>query len=200
LLSRLPARLWQDVSFAGDPERLAELEAEVTLLREELARLRFERRKTPDPSSIVAFIREIVSETDESPDREDDAWQALADALALRQTLVDTCSEIELGMRTLRSRLESTTFAGLGEAGPEGRAEPDANGSQPDGNGVDARTVVAALLDELSELHTNGGPGEHGHGGRLNGNGAGTVAAAIRAAATVGTDNRTAEEGETCGV
>lgn len=197
---RLPARLWQDFPFTGDAEPLVELEAEVTLLREELARLRFERRKTPDPSSIVAFIREIVSETDESCDREDDAWQALADALAMRQMLVDTCREIELGMRTLRYRLESTTFAGLGEAALAGGAEPEANGSHPDGNGMDAGTVVAALLDELLDLHTNGGPSANGHGGHLNGNGAGAVAPAIRAAAALHTDNGRGEEGETCGV
>jgi hypothetical protein len=154
--SRIRPRLWHDLSVERDSERLIELQGELILVREELARLRFERGKGPDPSRIVAFVREVVGEIDDPCDREDEVWQVLADSLALRQTLIDTCREIELGMRALRCRLEAGTSEGLGLATAAAKGTSERNGSHPNGNGEAAEAVVAALLDELAAFRRNG--------------------------------------------
>lgn len=135
---------WSPDESADD--RIAELEGEVTLLEEEVARLRFERRRVTDAATVVALMREIVANADDPSDRGDEAWDVLAEAVAMRQTLIHACREIESGMSTLRGRLELATVERLDAAD-------------------DAVALVHALEAELGQLTRAGDlPGSGSNG------------------------------------
>ncbi|MGB2711942.1 MAG: hypothetical protein WBC33_10530 [Conexibacter sp.] len=81
-----------------------ELEAELTLLREENARLKVKRQRVRD-RPVGERVRELLP-----PQRQDeDALDLLARCLLLRDDLIDACREIEHGMRDTRIRLEAVS-------------------------------------------------------------------------------------------
>ncbi len=106
-LGRLFARSQENGTASAEETVVAALEAEVTLLREENASLKCVRSRAADPGSVVALMRSAAPVLERDEDMGDDAWHVLAEALALKESLVHVCQEIEAGMQTLRSRLSS---------------------------------------------------------------------------------------------
>jgi hypothetical protein len=99
-------------------ETLEQLEREVTLLREENARLKVARERADPP--VNERVRAMLS----SPGGEDsldadEPWEILTECMLLRDGLVDACRELERGARELRGRLETL----LPNTEGEGRAE-----------------------------------------------------------------------------
>ena len=87
-------------------DTIAELEAELALLREENARLKFEKAKASDAASVVDVVRAAAAaRTVRDEDLEDEAWHVLAETVTIRTALVQVCEEIEAGVRSLRERL-----------------------------------------------------------------------------------------------
>jgi hypothetical protein len=87
---------------AGYVERL---ETELALLREENARLRFERAQRPDAGSLVERLRALSEAQPHNEDHRDAAWHLIGEALVMREVLVDVCKEIGQTTITLQTRL-----------------------------------------------------------------------------------------------
>jgi hypothetical protein len=86
----------------GDP--LLALQAELTLLREENARLKAEKYRRPDLGTVVEQAR-AASAPGGGDDSADEAAQLLADGLMLRETLLKVCREMNQSMLALEARL-----------------------------------------------------------------------------------------------
>jgi hypothetical protein len=99
LLRRGTAR---DASFTRD-----DIASELTLLREENLRLRLERQRLIGVGRAVDHMREMSAVPDADDDAGDDAWQVLAQALALRDAVLDICGEVEKAMGNLRRQLDA---------------------------------------------------------------------------------------------
>ena len=99
--------------FAGrrsegvDAAALAELEAELALLREENARLKVERHQPTDSGQVVDRMRALVEQAETTEQTADDAWHSLTEALVLRETLLDVCREVASAMGALERRLSA---------------------------------------------------------------------------------------------
>jgi len=115
--------------FAGrrsegvDAAALAELEAELALLREENARLKVERHRTPDSGQVIDRMRSLVEAAENSEQAADDAWHSLTEALVLRETLLDVCREVASAMGAMERRLASIQPSGDDAAWLERPAE-----------------------------------------------------------------------------
>jgi hypothetical protein len=91
----------------GRDEALEELQGELMLLREENARLKALQHHPPDAGRLLSKVRSMSAERAEMEEIGDQAAQAIADGLVMRQTLLDVCQEIELLMVTMGARLEA---------------------------------------------------------------------------------------------
>jgi hypothetical protein len=87
---------------AGDPT--VDLQAELTLLREENARLKAEKYRRPDLGTVLEQAR-ALGEPGGAGDDADEAAQLLADGLMLRETLLKVCREMNQSMLALEARL-----------------------------------------------------------------------------------------------
>lgn len=110
----------------GPGEAVDQLEREVTLLREENARLKVARERADPP--VNERVRAMLS----SPRGEgaldaDEPWEILTECMLLRDGLVDACRELERGARELRGRLETLLPNAEGE-GPAARSSDDLEG------------------------------------------------------------------------
>jgi len=111
---------------AGSGEAVDQLEREVTLLREENARLKVARERADPP--VNERVRAMLS----APPGEggldaDEPWEVLTECMLLRDGLVDACRELERGARELRGRLETLLPNAEGE-GPVARSSDDFEG------------------------------------------------------------------------
>jgi hypothetical protein len=106
-------------------EQLAELEREVTLLREENARLKVAREHAGD-RPVNERVRAALPRREEDPDG-DEPWEILTECMLLRDGLVDACRELERGARELRGRLE-TLLPNAEGAGDDARPSKDFEG------------------------------------------------------------------------
>lgn len=88
----------------GD-ETPASLRAEVLLLREENARLKLARRRGPDAASIARLSRALADSRDD--EEGDEAAQVLIQTLAVRQSLVEICRELEQSMAAFQAKLDA---------------------------------------------------------------------------------------------
>jgi hypothetical protein len=89
---------------AGDAGYLESIQTELVLLREENARLRFQRAQPPDADSMIERLK-ALSVASPSEDHRDEAWHLVGEALVMREVLIDVCKEIGQTMITLQTRL-----------------------------------------------------------------------------------------------
>jgi hypothetical protein len=93
------------VRSGADDGYVERVEAELALLREENARLRCERAQRPDAGSLVQRLRDLSAAQPPNEDHRDAAWHLIAEALVMREVLVDVCKEIGQTTITLQTRL-----------------------------------------------------------------------------------------------
>ena len=101
----------------GDPAQDGAA-AELVMLREENARLSSEAALSRPLDDAFARMRAAVA--DQAADAEDDEWSALAEARALRTTLLDLASSLERAAAHVRRQLEDvcgTTIHGTDSVG-----------------------------------------------------------------------------------
>ena len=89
---------------SGDAGYLESIQSELVLLREENARLRFQRAQPPGAESMIERLK-ALSVASASEDHRDEAWHLVSEALVMREVLIDVCKEIGQTMITLQTRL-----------------------------------------------------------------------------------------------
>jgi uncharacterized small protein (DUF1192 family) len=108
---RARLRGWLRVPGAEDgsesAERLAELEREIALLREENARLKMAREHAGDRSVNERVRAAFRARGGEDEADGEDPWEVLTECMLLRETMLDACRELEGGAAELRTRLET---------------------------------------------------------------------------------------------
>ncbi len=87
-----------------------ELEMELSLLREENARLKVERHRPPDAGRVIERMRDLgrehpAGERDGEIAQPDRAGQAIVECLAMRDGLVAACQEVQQAIQGIRGRL-----------------------------------------------------------------------------------------------
>jgi hypothetical protein len=87
----------------------ADLEAEVTLLREDNARLKAAQHRPADLGSVLEKVRALPGTGPDAGqgDLGDDAAQMLAEGLVLRDSLLSVCTELSQSIASLEARLRS---------------------------------------------------------------------------------------------
>jgi hypothetical protein len=88
-----------------DAGYLESIQTELVLLREENARLRFERAQAPDPDSMIERLKALSVAQPPNEDHRDEAWHLVGEVLVMREVLIDVCKEIGQTMITLQTRL-----------------------------------------------------------------------------------------------
>jgi hypothetical protein len=88
-----------------DAGYLESVQAELVLLREENARLRFERAQQPDVDSMIERLKALSAAQAFDEDHRDAAWHLVSEALVMREVLIDVCKEIGQTTITLQTRL-----------------------------------------------------------------------------------------------
>ena len=89
----------------GDAGYLESIQSELVLLREENARLRFQRAQPPGADSMIERLKALSVAQPPSEDHRDEAWHLISEALVMREVLIDVCKEIGQTMITLQTRL-----------------------------------------------------------------------------------------------
>jgi hypothetical protein len=89
----------------SDAGYLESIQTELVLLREENARLRFQRAQPPDADSMIERLKALSVAQPSSEDHRDEAWHLVSEALVMREVLIDVCKEIGQTMITLQTRL-----------------------------------------------------------------------------------------------
>ena len=97
----------------GETDALAELHAELVLLREENARLKAAEHAGPDIEGVLGRARRL-SEAKIDTD-EDEATSVLVEGLAIRESLLEICGQIERVMVRFETRLRALG----GDAAPQ---------------------------------------------------------------------------------
>jgi hypothetical protein len=125
------------------PVDVTELQAQLVLLREENASLRVEQARGASVSRALERARLLQDEGLAAPS---DGPQALAQALAVREAVVNLCREVEGALTAVRSRLTADdTGAELVEAPASLRVSPQR--ARPAGWSIDA---LRELVDEAA--------------------------------------------------
>jgi hypothetical protein len=122
---------------------------ELTLLREENARLKVERQRPPTTGSVIELMRDLGEATaGEEDDHERsqalEAAQAIVECLAIRDGLLEACGEIQLAMQAMRGRLEALSENVQSFAGESTFPRPA--GTRPADDGVPARDGIEPWL------------------------------------------------------
>jgi hypothetical protein len=107
---------------SGDAGYLESIQSELVLLREENARLRFQRAQPPGADSMIERLKALSVAHPPSEDSRDEAWHLISEALVMREVLIDVCKEIGQTMITLQTRLSE-----LGLDLPDRMAPPAAH-------------------------------------------------------------------------
>jgi hypothetical protein len=89
----------------GDAGYVERIESELVLLREENARLRFERAQRPDAGSMIDRLKSLSAAQPPDQNHRDEAWHLVSEALVMRDVLIDVCKEIGQTTITLQTRL-----------------------------------------------------------------------------------------------
>jgi hypothetical protein len=84
------------------------LDAEVALLREENARLKMGRHRTPDAGDLLEMLGRITENAGRGEDAQDEETSILVEMLVLKETMLTVVSETERALESLRRRLETT--------------------------------------------------------------------------------------------
>ncbi len=133
-------------SSSSDMAAMSELETELALLREENARLKVERHRPADTGHVIERMRSIRQEIptdqlDGVSQQAVDAPRAIAECLAVRESLMEACQEVQQAMRGIRGRLEALTGDIQGAAGgqpkPERLAVPTVEAMDTETDGLD---------------------------------------------------------------
>ena len=103
--SRSGASARSEHARASDARYIESIQAELVLLREENARLRFERVQRPDADSMIEHLKTLSAAQPPDEDDRDDAWHLIGEALVMREVLIDICKEIGQTSITLQTRL-----------------------------------------------------------------------------------------------
>ena len=97
------------------------LQAELTLLREENARLKGAQVARADVSRLLGRARSLPSSEVDPDSLSDDTAQMLVDGLVIRESLFEICQEIERLMLAFEARLDALASTPLRAAGQVGR-------------------------------------------------------------------------------
>lgn len=100
------------VESEQEPTDLEHIQAEITLLREDNARLRVGQAQGPDAGRLIERLRVWVEQRPDGglrnpEDQGDEIWQILSEAMLMRNLLMDVCAEIGQVVLTLQGRLDS---------------------------------------------------------------------------------------------
>jgi hypothetical protein len=95
-----------------------ELEMELELLREENARLKLERHRSPDAGAVIERVRDLSSDTGDEENVADSALEVTAESLLLREGLLDACREIARAMEEMQQRLRALSLGDVDVADP----------------------------------------------------------------------------------
>ncbi len=102
---------------------MAALHTEITLLREENARLQTEQYRRPNLGTVLEQARALADTGAHGADAADDAAQMLADGLVVRESLLKVCREMAAIDGLARGRPCSTIadddHGGIRAAGPD---------------------------------------------------------------------------------
>ena len=90
-------------SSSSDP--MAALHTELTLLREENARLQTEQYRRPNLGTVLEQARALADTGTHGADAADEAAQMLADGLVVRESLLKVCREMAQSMASLEANL-----------------------------------------------------------------------------------------------
>ena len=104
---------------SSDP--MAALHTELTLLREENARLQTEQYRRPNLGTVLEQARALADTGTHGADAADEAAQMLADGLVVRESLLKVCREMAQSMASLEANLLSIAdddHGGIRAAGP----------------------------------------------------------------------------------
>ena len=114
------ARPWAAEARSSDPQ--AALHAELTLLREENARLQTEQYRRPNLGTVLEQARALADTGAHGADAADEAAQMLADGLVVRESLLKVCREMAAMMASLEANLLAIAdddHGGVRAAGPD---------------------------------------------------------------------------------
>jgi hypothetical protein len=94
-------------SASGDAAATSELETELALLREENAQLKVERHRPADVGHVIERMRSLrLQSPGEHQDGESSPpAEAIAESLAVRESLMQACQEVQQAMQGIRGRL-----------------------------------------------------------------------------------------------
>lgn len=109
------ARRRADGTAAAPDDSLAELHAELVLLREENARLKAAEHADPDIEGLLAKARSLSEAKLEGDNVADAETHALVEGLVIRESLLEICRQIERAMMLFEARLRAL---------PGGQQEP----------------------------------------------------------------------------
>lgn len=143
-------------SSSSDAATTNELEAELSLLREENARLKVERHRPADVGHVIERMRSIRQgapsvESDEESVEHAAAAQVIVECVAMRESLMDACEEVQRAMQGIRGRLEALAgdIQGRGDdrQKPEQRDVPavDAMNTEPEGVDEDSPALARSV-------------------------------------------------------
>jgi hypothetical protein len=115
-------------SSSGDTAAMSELETELALLREENAQLKVERHRPADAGHVIERMRSLRLQ---APAEQQPAGsplaaknaQMIAECLAVRDSLMEACQEVQQAMQGIRGRLGA--LAGDIHGRPSDRATSD---------------------------------------------------------------------------
>jgi uncharacterized small protein (DUF1192 family) len=132
-------------SPSGEALAVDELEAEITLLREENARLKIERHRPTDAGHVIERMRSIRQETPAAARQEGaPPAQVIAECLAVRDGLMEACQEVQRAMQGIRGRLGALAGDMQGRSGD--RALPP----RIAGSAVEAMDIELAVAADAS--------------------------------------------------
>jgi len=103
--SRRFARRRTDLEVPDDS--LAELHAELVLLREENARLKAAEHKGPDIDGLLTRARSLSAARDDEAGVADETTKVLVEGLVIRESLLEICRQIERVMISFEARLRA---------------------------------------------------------------------------------------------
>jgi hypothetical protein len=91
----------------GEEDSLAELHAELVLLREENARLKAAEHAGPDIDGLLGRARSLSEAAIEADNVADETTRVLVEGLAIRESLLEICRQIERAMSLFEARLRA---------------------------------------------------------------------------------------------
>jgi hypothetical protein len=116
-------RIDADAAKPGEEDE-AEVRLELTLLREENARLKASRQRPSDVGTLIEQLRLVAGHGGEA-EALDEVWSLLTECLVIREGLERACSEIQTAIGSVQQRLR-TLSVDVEEVSPGTAAQLDA--------------------------------------------------------------------------